>query len=124
MRFSRTLNTGLLLLALAVMMQRIVTPFMVPVLVVHENGYIEICSWHGGSERILLDADGQPISSEQPFSYCPECASPSGLLLAITPALTEPFWLALGSVLLPSAAHPPMAYLALPPPSRAPPIWS
>ena len=120
MRLNRNLNTWLLLFALAVMVNRVLTPFSVPPLVVHEDGYIEICSWHGGTSRVLLDAEGNQVESEQPFSHCPECTSPTA---ACQPDLD------LASN-LPPAIHPLSdfqddqqlaVFTTRPPPSRAPP---
>ncbi|MDR9468166.1 DUF2946 family protein [Marinospirillum sp.] len=120
MKLNRNLNTWLLLLALAVMVSRVLTPFSVPALVVHESGYIEICSWQGGTDRVLLDAEGNQVESEQPLSHCPECTSASAVTLPSFPILTD---------LPPPPPNLLNAYFfkdisvfaALPPPSRAPP---
>ncbi|SFC19977.1 hypothetical protein SAMN05660443_1856 [Marinospirillum celere] len=123
MKLNRNLNTWLLLFALAVMVNRVLTPFSVPALVVHEDGYIEICAWHGGTSRVLLDAEGNQVESEQPFSYCPECTSPTAASL---PDLD------LASDLPPPTQRPPefqlhqhlAVFTTRPPPSRAPPCAS
>jgi hypothetical protein len=120
MKLNRNLNTWLLLFALAVMANRVLTPFSVPAVVVHENGYIEICSWHGGISRVLLDAEGNQVESEQPFSHCPECTSPT--------AACQPY-LDLASNLPPAIhqlpefqVHQQLAvFTTRPPPSRASP---
>lgn len=120
MRLNRNLNTWLLLLALAVMVNRVLTPFSVPALVVHEDGYIEICSWHGGTSRVLLDAEGNQIESEQPFSYCPECTSPTAAtppdlhLTTDLPPLRQPLLTGYGFSDL-------SIFTSLPPYSRGPP---
>ncbi|WP_114417689.1 hypothetical protein [Marinospirillum perlucidum] len=121
MTLNRNLNTWLLLLAITVMVNRLLTPFLVPPLVVHDNGYIEVCSWQGGSERLLLDSNGQQIESEQPFSHCPDCASGTALLAQnVAAGLQE----------LPPARNPvlvigslaPLSPTHLLPPTRAPPL--
>lgn len=66
-------NTLMLLLALLVISQRVLTPFVVAPIQVHANGYIEICSWHGGLEKRFLETDGELSESLQPLSYCPAC---------------------------------------------------
>lgn len=66
-------NTLMLLLAFLVVTQRLVTPFVVAPIQVHANGYIEICTWHGGFEKRLIETDGELSQSLQPFSYCPAC---------------------------------------------------
>ncbi|SFX11301.1 DUF2946 family protein [Marinospirillum alkaliphilum] len=69
------LNTLLLLLAFGVISQRVLLPFTMPPLVVHENGYVEICSWQSaGSQKLLFDADGNPVDSAQPVGHCPACS--------------------------------------------------
>jgi len=120
MRLNRNLNTWLLLLALAVMVNRVLTPFSVPALVVHEDGFIEICAWQGGTSRVLLDADGNPIESEQPFSHCPECTSPTA---ATPPDLQLAADLPpLGQLLLTGYDFSDLSvFISLPPYSRGPP---
>ncbi|WP_027849752.1 hypothetical protein [Marinospirillum minutulum] len=66
-------NTLMLLLALLVISQRLVTPFLVAPIQVHANGYIEVCSWHGGFEKRLIATDGELSESLQPLNYCPAC---------------------------------------------------
>jgi len=66
-------NTLMLLLALLVVTQRVITPFVVTPIQVHANGYVEICSWHGGFEKRFIETDGQLNESLQPFNYCPAC---------------------------------------------------
>lgn len=122
MKLNRNLNTWLLLFALAVMVNRVLTPFSVPPLVVHDNGYIEICSWHGGISRVLLDAEGNPIESEQPFSHCPQCVASAATVAPDLPLISE---LVLPSRNLALAlqlqnTHP--LFVTLPPPGRAPPL--
>lgn len=118
------LNTWLLLFAMTVMVNRVLLPFTVPVLLIHEGGYVEVCSWGGTFERILLDADGNQVESKQPFSYNPDC-TPASLFTA--PEATK----ALSQVLPDTgSAHPPYRFsdlsvhLSRPPPSRAPPVIS
>jgi hypothetical protein len=121
-KLSRNLNTWLLLLALAVVVSRVLTPFSVPAVVVHDNGYIEVCSWQGGTSRVLLDSEGKQVESKQPLSHCPECTSATAVALPSFPTLPE---------LPPVPAHLLNDYLfkdlsvfsALPPPSRAPPSF-
>ncbi len=105
------------------MVNRVLTPFSVPPLVVHANGYIEICSWQGGISRLLLDADGKRIESEQPFSHCPQCVAGMATNLPERPHLVEQA-LAVQSAMMPlgSTPFPHPAYAVLPPPSRAPPL--
>jgi hypothetical protein len=120
---NRNLNTWLLLFALAVMVNRVLTPFSVPPLVVHDNGYIEICSWHGGISRVLLDADGNPVESEQAFSHCPQCVAGTATSLPERPHLAEQSLAVQSAItLLDINPFPHPAYAVLPPPSRAPPL--
>lgn len=119
---SRNLNTWLLLLALAVMVSRVLAPFSVPPVVVHENGYIEICSWHGGTSRVLLDADGNQIESEQPFSHCPQCVAGTPLDLPATPWLSKGVLPLYPKLFEQDKSTSYTLYAALPPPSRAPPL--
>ena len=118
------LNTWLLLFAMTVMVNRVLLPFTVPVLLVHEGGYVEVCSWGGTFERILLDADGNQVESKQPFSYSPDF-TPASLFTAPEAAK------ALSQVLPDTrSVHPPYRFsdlsvhLSRPPPSRAPPVIS
>lgn len=76
-------NTLMLLLALQVISQRLVTPFLVAPIQVHANGYIEVCSWHGGFEKRLIATDGELSESLQPFNYCPACL-PAVALSSVT----------------------------------------
>lgn len=122
MKLSRNLNSWLLLLALAVMVNRVLTPFSVPPLVVHADGYIEVCSWQGVTERLLLNAAGEQIESQQPASHCPQCTTVSPLALPelafIAPALlparinAQPL----------KATRVQAVFVSRPPPSRAPPF--
>ncbi|HKM14460.1 MAG TPA: hypothetical protein VJY63_00850 [Marinospirillum sp.] len=66
-------NTLMLLLALLVITQRLVAPFLVPPIQVHANGYIEICAWHGGFEKRLIAMNDELSESLQPLNYCPAC---------------------------------------------------
>lgn len=66
-------NSLMLLLALLVVSQRILTPFVVAPIQIHANGYIEVCTWHGGFEQRLIETNGELSESLQPFSYCPAC---------------------------------------------------
>lgn len=76
-------NTLMLLLAFLVVTQRLITPFVVAPIQVHANGYIEVCSWHGGFEKRLIATAGELNESLQPFSYCPACL-PAVTLSSIT----------------------------------------
>ena len=109
---------------LTVLVSRVLLPFSVPPLVVHESGYIEICSWQGGWSRVLIDAEGQRIESEEPFSYCPQCALAGFTSLPERPYLAEQplvwssrHWLDL------DARQPASLSLSLPP-ARGPPTFS
>lgn len=115
------LNTLLLLLALLATTQRVLTPFSIPALVVHPNGYIQICSWQSGFQTLLINAEGERQESLQPSGHCPACS--------VTPALpeTRPLvfladlaanTLTSPSVIVPAATYNPL----LLPPSRAPPV--
>lgn len=121
MRLNRNLNTWLLVFALAVMVNRVLTPFSVPALVVHEDGFIEICAWQGGTSRVLLDADGNSIESEQPFSHCPECTSSSTTCLPVT-GLAVSFPPASDQLHELQVNHHLAVFITRPPPSRAPPL--
>ncbi|HKM15383.1 MAG TPA: hypothetical protein VJY63_05610 [Marinospirillum sp.] len=122
MKLNRNLNTWLLLLALAVMVSRVLTPFSVPPIVVHDNGFIEVCSTQGGFERILLDAEGNQVESKQPLSHCPQCAAGTVIGLPERPFIVEQHLTvhqpSLSTITL--LTHSP--YTALPPPTRAPPL--
>lgn len=121
MKYNRNLNTWLLLFALAVMVSRVLTPFSVPAVVVHDNGYIEVCSWHGGISRVLIDAEGNQFESEQPFSHCPQCVASVALVAPELPKISEQTLPSRNPVvaLQQQNAHP--LFVALPPPGRAPP---
>jgi len=108
----------MLLMALAVITQRVLTPFIVPPLLVHADGTLEICSWQGSSERLVFNSQGERLESLQPHHPCPECTtSPvisqqTELFLSQSPRLP----------LLEAAVSPasdPASYLR--PPTRAPP---
>jgi len=119
LRMSRTLQTLMLLMALAVITQRVLTPFVVPPLLVHADGTLEICSWQGGSQRLLLNSQGERIESLQPDFTCPDCAS--------SPALSQDSFKLVqdephceGTPTTTASAVQPTDYLH--PPSRAPPV--
>lgn len=119
-RKNPVLNTLLLLLALAVVSQRVLLPFTVPPLVVHENGYVEICSWQsGGNQKLLFDAEGYPVDSAQPTGHCPACSFGSPLPVAgmavVIPRLVTSLLL-----LRPTQPGAPV-FTSLPPAPRAPP---
>lgn len=122
MKLSRNLNSWLLLLALAIMVNRVLTPFSVPPLVVHADGYIEVCSWQGVSERILLNADGEQVESQQPASHCPQCVAATAVALPelafIAPNIIPA---RLNALPLKLTGKQPV-FVTLPPPSRAPPL--
>lgn len=121
MKLNRNLNTWLLLFALAVMVSRVLTPYSVPPLVVHDNGYIEICSWQGGFERVLLDADGNQVESEQPFSHCPQCVASAVVVAPELPLISEQALPAHNPAARPEHQNTEPLFVALPPPGRAPP---
>ncbi|GLR63337.1 hypothetical protein [Marinospirillum insulare] len=122
MNLGRNLNSWLLLLALAVMVNRVLTPFSVPPLVVHADGYIEVCSWQGVTERILLNANGEQVESQQPTSHCPQCVAASAVTLPeltfVTPAITPARLNALPF----NTTAKQAVFVSRPPPSRAPPF--
>ncbi len=122
MKLSRNLNSWLLLLALAVMVNRVLTPFSVPPLVVHADGYIEVCSWQGVTQRVLLNAEGEQLESQQPASHCPQCVAASAVTLPeltfVTPAITPARFNALPLKTTRVAA----VFVSRPPPTRAPPL--
>lgn|SRR5690554_2902408 len=115
------LNTLLLLLALLAITQRVLTPFSIPALVIHPDGYIQICSWQSGFQPLLLNAEGERQESLQPTGHCPACT--------VTPALPETAALAflarLPVIFSPSldvTTDPRRHNPRLQPPSRAPPV--
>lgn len=114
------INTLLLLLALLATTQRVLTPFSIPPILVHPSGYIQICTWQGGFQPLLIDAQGERQESLRPSGHCPACS--------VTPALPETDLLAFLTDLkvrtqrLPAATLPAIQYNPLLlPPSRAPP---
>lgn len=121
MKLTRTQNTWLLLFALTIMVQRVLLPFSVPPVIVHENGYIEICATDGSFQRLLLDAEGKQVESQQPPAFCPKLLSGHPPLPQALPFTAEN---------LPPAllkAQPQQASLSslpavLLPPTRAPPL--
>ena len=114
----RIFNTLMLLMALAVITQRVLTPFMVPPLLVHADGTIEICSWQGGSERLVFNSEGERLESLQPHHPCPECTSSPVISQQTIPfpsgSPNSPLPLAWVSPASDSTSH-------LRPPARAPP---
>lgn len=118
----RNLNSWLFLLALAVMANRIITPFAVPALVVHDTGYVEVCSWEGVFERILLDSDGNRVESKQPFSYCPQITPGSLLTTPVVPLLAEQALPFVQQAATSDTDTCIVSYRSLPPSPRAPPI--
>lgn len=122
MKLSRNLNSWLLLLALAVMVNRVLTPFSVPPLVVHADGYIEVCSWQGVTERLLLNAAGEQVESLQPASHCPQCVASAALTLAVlTFNNLNPLPARFNSLPF-NATAKQAVFVSRPPPSRAPPL--
>lgn len=94
-------------------------PITVPPIVVHANGYIEICS-NGGFTRIVLDSQGQEVASQQEPSYCPVC------LAGPEPQLVDCASIERVNFTAPEAAYPCVASWHLKPqtllpPTRAPP---
>lgn len=76
LQLNRQLNTLLLLLALGMISHRVLLPFSQPPLVVHQDGRIEICSWHGAGQRLLLSpTDAGPLQVELSGTTCPACLS-------------------------------------------------
>lgn len=122
MKLSRNLNTWLLLLALAIMVNRVLTPFSVPPIVVHADGYIEVCSWQGVPQRILINADGEQVESQQPSSHCPQCVATSAVTLPEIPFITPPVYPARSNALPFKFTNTQPIFVSLPPPSRAPPL--
>ncbi len=122
MKLSRNLNTWLLLLALAIMVNRVLTPFSVPPLVVHADGYIEVCSWQGTPQRILINADGEQIESQQPASPCPQCVASAAVALPDLAFLTPNIIPAQFNALAVEHLHQQQVFNTRPPPSRAPPL--
>lgn len=121
MKLTRTQNTWLLLFALAIMVQRVLLPFSVPPVIVHENGYIEICATDGSFQRILLDAEGNQVESQQPPAFCPKLLSGNLPLPSAQPFTAEDLPVALLKAALPETFIPTL-HTALRPPSRAPPL--
>ncbi|NLW05852.1 MAG: hypothetical protein GX029_11620 [Pseudomonadaceae bacterium] len=122
MKLSRNLNAWLLLLALAVMVNRVLTPFSVPPLLVHADGYIEVCSWQGVTQRILINAAGEQLESQQPASHCPQCVATAALTLP-TLSFFAPNSIPARFNALPANAIAKQAiFVSRPPPSRAPPF--
>ena len=122
MKLNRNLNTWLLLLALTVMVSRVLMPFSVPPIVVHDNGFIEICSTQGGFERILLDAEGNQVESKQPLSHCPQCTACTAIGLPERPFIVEQHLTFHQPSLNTLTFFTHTSYNALPPPTRAPPL--
>jgi len=121
-KLSRNLNSWLLLLALAVMVNRVLTPFSVPPLLVHADGYIEVCSWQGAAKRILLNAEGEQIESQQPASHCPQCVASAAITLPKTTFNAPAILPARFNALPPDSTIKQTVYVSRPPPSRAPPL--
>ncbi|MBE0508272.1 MAG: hypothetical protein IBX50_16405 [Marinospirillum sp.] len=121
-KLNRNLNTWLLLFALAVMVSRVLTPFSVPPLVVHDNGFIEVCSWQGGISRVLIDADGNQVESEQPPSHCPQCAASAATVAPELPLISEQALPSRNLALTLQLQNTHPLFVALPPPGRAPPL--
>jgi len=115
----RTFNTLMLLMALAVITQRVLTPFIVPPLLVHADGTLEICSWQGSSERLVFNSQGERLKSLQPNHPCPECTTPPAISHQADLFLPEPPQQALLQATARSASQPG-DYLR--PPTRAPPL--
>ncbi len=116
-------NTLMFLLALLVITQRIITPFVVAPIQIHANGYIEVCSWHGGFEKRLIATDGELSESLQPFNFCPACLTAVALsnvtdlaYLSDLPAQSLLFT----AITNPQTQHPNL----LSPSPRAPPLIS
>ena len=122
MKLSRNLNTWLLLLALAIMVNRVLTPFSVPPLVVHADGYIEVCSWQGVPQRILINANGEQIESQQPASHCPQCVASASVTLPDLTFLTPNIIPARFNALAVEHINQQPVFNTRPPPSRAPPL--
>ncbi|GLR64306.1 hypothetical protein [Marinospirillum insulare] len=116
-------NTLMLLLALLVITQRVITPFLVAPIQVHANGYIEVCAWHGGFEKRLIATDTELSESLQPFNYCPACLP--ALATSSLADLDYLSYLPIESLLFTSVPNPlhqhPNLFTASP---RAPPLIS
>ncbi len=117
---SRWATTGLLLVLMAVSFRSLV-PFVSPPLLVHPDGYVEVCSWDGGFERLLLNSAGERVESRQPLVQVQDClpapltSLPEVLLRA--QALDQA-----RSQLLPYRFIAEQTSAALLPPTRAPPL--
>ena len=113
-------NTLMLLMTLAVIMQRVLTPLVTPPLIVHADGTLEICSWHGGiSQPLLISLDGERLDAPSSPSPCPACTASAAVTLATE--LDAPLPASnLQPLLLVSSALPFFSAEGLPP-VRAPP---
>ncbi|WP_162299654.1 hypothetical protein [Marinospirillum perlucidum] len=117
---ARTFNSLMLVMAFLVITQRVLTPFVVPPLLVHADGTLEICSWQGSSERLVFNSEGERVESQRPLSQCPACALSPAITATAFPAhqtagLVEP------SLIPPSPGFYPPAETRQPP-ARAPPL--
>lgn len=119
LRKGHTFNTLMLLMALAVITQRVLTPFIVPPLLVHADGTLEICSWQGSSERLLFNSQGERLESLQPHHPCPECANAPAINPQADLLTSE---LPLACLLVAGTYPPPNPTTGLLPPARAPPL--
>ncbi|WP_404418605.1 hypothetical protein [Marinospirillum sp.] len=119
LRTRRTFNTLMLLMALAVITQRVLTPFIVPPLLVHADGTLEICSWQGSSERLVFNNQGERLKSLQPNHPCPECTTSPALSQQADLFLPESPQQAVSQARVRSASKPGDH---LRPPPRAPPL--
>lgn len=113
-------NTLMFLMAVFVITQRVLTPFLVPPLIAHEDGTLELCSWHGSHQRVLLSADGVGVEKLASEGHCPACTASAAL--AFNVHSTESLSLVLAQLehwSQPELTPAPHYLLALP---RAPPI--
>ncbi|WP_416885903.1 hypothetical protein [Marinospirillum sp.] len=76
LQLNRQLNTLLLLLALGMISHRVLLPFSLPPLVVHADGRIEICAWHGAGQRLVISTNEQgETQTALSGTTCPACLS-------------------------------------------------
>lgn len=115
---SRTLQTLMLLMAFAVMTQRVLTPFLVPPLILHADGTLEICSWQGSSQRLVFNQQGERVDSLQPDFSCPQCTSAPATHQVDTGLAQGP---AAGFIIRTQGVEDASLSAYLHPPSRAPP---